>query len=48
MTLRIGLLATLRLLRAPSAAIGAAILALLLGAAATAGWLYPDLSLIHI
>ena len=35
------LLALTRLLRAPSAAIGAAVLLLLLGAAATAGWLYP-------
>ena len=53
------LIALARLLRAPSAAIGAAVLLLLLGAAATAGWLYPGdplemvgapftLSLIHI
>lgn len=35
------LIAMARLLRAPSAAIGAAVLLLLLGAAATAGWLYP-------
>lgn len=35
-------LAALRLLRTPSAAVGAVILAIVIGAAATASWLFPD------